>query len=100
MPCRYYTDKELLQESNAELAKEKQHVNLLTNLLCLACKTLEEHEVMERLAPGDGYGGLLSWWRKHKALDVKRDRQKSYKIAQLKSKIEAIQAEINLLKED
>ncbi len=62
--------------SDAELKEAKRKLDQVTRLLCGLCKHLESEEKAEVIDKVEN-GELLSWWKKHKKFDAKREAEEA-----------------------
>lgn len=94
MPCTYYLPGE---EAAIRSAEYHQQVELLTQLLCTACRSLE-NTGSNSLRPN---GPLGDWWIDHKAKDQKRlEADRKYQIEQNNRKIKERKDKIARLKKE
>lgn len=98
MPCVYYLPGE---EEAIKLSELRKELDKTTDLLCRACRALENIESNNMLAPGTAH---RIWWDNHKKKDQERfdaeKRQKEHDLKNKKNELEKLKAKIKKLEKD
>lgn len=77
MPCRDYSDSDLLAQETGRANRLKERLDLATKLLCKLCRAhfnADKKVIMLNTALGTAFRNplLVEWWKRHEKDDDKR----------------------------